>query len=94
MGYGTYIWLVDKKFSKIDQSAVVGLFSYFNDTAEIDIELSQWGNARKNNTQFVVQPHDTPGNQHRYNSTDKDKDVIHAYKWECGSIKFKSFYGD
>lgn len=37
LGYGSFSFTVDEGFDKIDPRAVVGLFTYLNDTNEIDI---------------------------------------------------------
>jgi hypothetical protein len=42
---------------------VVGLFTYLDDTHEIDIELSRWRVASDPAGQFVVQPGERPGNK-------------------------------
>ena len=49
-----------------DPFVVVGLFTYLDDTHEIDIELSRWRVASDPAGQYVVQPGERPGNKHRF----------------------------
>lgn len=55
-GYGVYAFTVQKGYENIDPNAVIALFTYLDDTHEIDIEISKWGNRNSDNTQYVVQP--------------------------------------
>jgi hypothetical protein len=64
MGFGTYQWVVEGDVYNMDQTTVLGLFTYgpahhFGGNAEneIDIEFSQWNNTcRGCNADFTVYP--------------------------------------
>lgn len=60
LGYGEYRFAVRKE--RLDDNAVFGMFLWDATAArlhfrEVDIELSRWGNLRKQNAQFAVQPY-------------------------------------
>lgn len=60
LGYGAYSWIVRGAVDALgggDPHVVLGLFLYRDDSHEIDLELSRWGNASvgANNGDFVVQ---------------------------------------
>lgn len=42
----------------LDRNTVAGFFYYLNDTNELDVEYSQWGDPAANNTQYSVQDGD------------------------------------
>lgn len=56
MGYGTYKFTIERDYVNIPENIVVGLFTWDNNTfyeeanSEIDMELSKWGDADKQNT--------------------------------------------
>lgn len=57
LGFGTYSWLVEAPLESFDKGIVLGLFTYENDSREIDIELSSWDNLYPGvNADFAVQP--------------------------------------
>lgn len=59
-GFGEYAFEVDGAATDVDQSAVLGLFTWSDDNAfahrEIDIEISRWMDPAGLNGQCVVQP--------------------------------------
>jgi hypothetical protein len=78
----------------LDKNVVAGLFLYKNDTKEIDIEFSKWGNASSGfNAQYVVQPADNPGNLERFSMELSGNYTTHYINWSSSSIQFKSIYG-
>jgi len=58
LGYGTYAWtLAPPAPVGLDENIVIGLFTYENDTREVDVEFSAWGGAFPGvNADFAVQP--------------------------------------
>ena len=58
LGYGTYAWtLAPPAPVSLDENIVIGLFTYENDSREVDVEFSQWGGAFPGvNADFAVQP--------------------------------------
>jgi hypothetical protein len=55
-GYGTYVFYTMSRVDTLDKNAVLGLFTYKDDSHEVDIEFSKWGIADLNNGWFTVQP--------------------------------------
>ena len=51
------------RVDKFDKNVVAGLFTYENDTAEIDIEFSKWNKEENEDSQFVIQPGSIPENK-------------------------------
>ncbi|MGA7303715.1 MAG: glycosyl hydrolase family 18 protein, partial [Rhodothermales bacterium] len=99
LGYGAYTFTLASRIDQIDPNAVLGLFTW--DTGapeynyrEIDIEFSKWGNASDpTNSQYVVQPWDTPGNLVRF-TTALDADFsTHTFDWQQNSVQFSSNQG-
>lgn len=56
LGLGKYTWVAEVP-AALDPNVTVGLFTYLDDTHELDIELAKWGDAADpNNAQYAVQP--------------------------------------
>ena len=96
LGYGKYIFQLEANPMKLDKDLVVGFFTYdHGDTMhhhrEIDIEFSQWGDEKNENSQYVLQPHEIPENVHRY-QTDLSKKTQHEIGWKKNKITFSSSY--
>lgn len=59
LGYGKYIFTIHKPWL-MNKNIVLGLFLYYDDKNEIDIEFSRWGKWWKPNLWFTNQhPHKT-----------------------------------
>lgn len=63
LGYGKYVFFIDRLPQPLDKDVVIGLFMYdHTDTSnfhkEIDIEFSKWGKDVDLNTQYVIQPYE------------------------------------
>lgn len=63
MGYGVYTWVVDANLEQIDQNAVLGLFTWDNNTfqsqanSEVDVEVARWGDPNEQDILlYSVQP--------------------------------------
>jgi len=70
LGYGTYSFIIDD-ISKLDPSAAFGIFTWDYATnhetyREFDITLSQWGDPKDKNAEFVLQPTIAPTNSARF----------------------------
>src|SRR5690606_14139601 len=52
VGYGKYIFYINSSLSSLDDNVVAGLFTYLDDTQEIDIEFSKWSLNDNDNSQF------------------------------------------
>jgi hypothetical protein len=93
LGYGEYVFELAKNAEAYDPFVVVGLFTYLDDTHEIDIELSRWRVASDPAGQFVVQPGERPGNKRRFRLGLTGDYSTHAFTWREGSVHFQSFHG-
>jgi hypothetical protein len=96
LGYGKYIFQLEANPAKLDKDLVVGFFTYdhgdtLNNHREIDIEFSNWGMEKNDNSQYVLQPHEIPENVHRFN-TDLSKKTQHIIGWKKNKICFSSSY--
>jgi hypothetical protein len=95
LGYGKYVFTTSSPVDKLNQNAVLGLFTW-DDTApqynyrEIDIEFSRWGEDNGQNSQYVVQPWDHAGNRYRFDSLLEGEYSTHSFEWSPTSIEFSS----
>jgi len=79
---------------QFDRNIVFSPFLYYNDSNEIDIEFSAWGDQSPIfNSQFVVQPGHISGNRHQYSTILSGDFSTHYFNWQSSSIAFKSFHG-
>jgi len=98
-GYGQYRFTVASPIDSLDPSAVVGLFTWSDDTAyndrEIDIELSHWNyQFGSNNVEdYAVAPYD-PGQVLRFAVPDSVTNSTHSFIWQPTNIAFQSLNGD
>jgi len=93
-GYGTYSFKLKSGFENIDINVVLGLFTYLDDTHEIDIEFSKWGYVNNLNGQYVVQPYYIEGNVHRFDMDSQNNTSIHSFTWCENYISFSSEIGN
>jgi hypothetical protein len=92
-GYGIYTFFTKSRVDTIDMNSVLGLFTYLDDTNEIDIEFSRWGWVDGKNTWYVTQPGQTGGNAYGYDMVLLDNYSTHSFNWQSDYIKFRSLYG-
>jgi hypothetical protein len=59
--------------------------------SEIDIELSRWGDPKRKDAQYVIQPYYVPENVFRFESPAGA--VTHSFHWEPGRATFQSGTG-
>jgi hypothetical protein len=93
-GYGQYLFQVDPFVEMMDKNIILGLFTYYNDTQEIDIELAKWGDLNAENSQYVVQPYYNEGNMKRFNTEFQNRTTTHSFIWTNNSIQFSSGFGN
>ena len=95
LGYGTYAFSV-ADVSRLDPAAVLSMFTWDavgtdQDRREIDFVVSQWGNPKGSNAQYIVQPFYRPANTFRY--------VVpaglfsYSFHWTPGRITFTTIQG-
>jgi hypothetical protein len=82
----------------VNQSAVLGLFTWSDDPAythrEIDVEVSRWNNpGDPNNSQFVVQPWDSVNHLVRYMVPAGLTNTTHLFTWETNRVWFQAQRG-
>ncbi len=95
LGYGTYRFVVQDT-AHLPPSAVVSLLTYDDAGAEpfaneMDVELSRWGDPKRNDAQYVIQPYYVPENVFRFESPAGM--VTHSFHWEPGRVTFQSEIG-
>lgn len=94
LGYGKYIFFIDRLPQPLDKDVVIGLFMYdHTDTSnfhkEIDIEFSKWGKDVDLNTQYVIQPYEEKA--FRFDS-DLNRPTRHEFSVRKRKITFNSRY--
>lgn len=98
LGYGLYKFTVKSRLDSLDRNVVFSPFVYdeYGDTnyyREIDMEASRWGVVTDPNFQYVMQPWNSTGNRHRFNTTN-DTVTIHQFLWKQDSVLFSSRKSD
>jgi hypothetical protein len=91
LGYGTYTFeVVGPNVALLDPYYVLGLFSYHNDTQEIDLEFSRRGKTSltAKNANFANQPSSIPENLMLYAMPAAVTAYRVSYTWTAGSIVF------
>jgi hypothetical protein len=88
LGYGTYSFTVEDT-SQLAASVVFGMFIWDYSTdqqanREFDIEISRWGNADRQNAQFVLQPNYAVMNLARFAAPAGT--LRHTIVWEPGRV--------
>jgi len=88
--YGVFEFKINGDSLGIDRNAVFGLFLYYDNKHEIDVEISRWGARKSPNVQFVVQPYYRHP-PHRFDMPLTGDDVIFIIKWEPHRISFRAY---
>ncbi|MBN2861611.1 MAG: glycoside hydrolase family 16 protein [Bacteroidales bacterium] len=91
--HNRYIFFVSSRVDKLDKNVVGGLFTYLDDSNEIDIEFSRWGVKDNMNSQFTIQPAYREGNNYRYQMDLKGRHSTHIIDWKKDRIDFASYHG-
>ncbi|HOU03023.1 MAG TPA: glycoside hydrolase family 16 protein [Bacteroidales bacterium] len=91
--YNKYVFTLGSRVDKLDRNVVGGLFTYLDDSNEIDIEFSKWGIKNNPDGQFIVQPAHKEGNSYRFKLKPGGKYSTHIIDWEKDKIDFKSYRG-
>ncbi len=98
LGYGTYRFTLSSPVDQLDKNAVLGLFVYDLNAAdihhrEIDVEFSRWGYENGLNTQYVIQPWDKAENREQFNTQLTDVMSTHEFIWSENEVSFSSYNG-
>jgi hypothetical protein len=94
LGYGTYTFVLEGGFERLDRNIVLGLFTWDSSAPEvsnreIDIEFSRWGQEENQNSQFVVQPFYEPGRLFRF-AFPATQESTHSFTWTRDAVVFES----
>jgi hypothetical protein len=92
-GYGDYLFQVESDVEAYDPNVVVGLFTYLDDSHEIDIEFARWSVPDAPPAQYTVQPGSRPGNSDAFRPGLKGKPSTHRFLWRERSVLFQSYRG-
>ena len=91
LGYGEYTFQLVSRVDSLVEPVVFAGFVYESVDREIDIEFSR-GLAAPDNSQYVVQPFQTPGNLCRF-TMPATATSTHRFTWHADSIFFASWEG-
>jgi hypothetical protein len=93
LGHGEYVFQVATNVEQFDPIVVAGLFTYLDDSHEIDVEFSRWGKLKEPAAQYVVQPGSRPENVRRFDLGLTGEYSTHRFLWTQGSVAFGSEHG-
>ena len=94
-GYAKYTFQLANNAEKYDQNIVVGLFTYENDSREIDIEFSRWGDPNSMAGWYTIQPPPyTSANEKSFALNMTDNYSTHIIDWSKDSINLQSYHGN
>lgn len=93
-GYGDHRFLIEGAVDQLDKNVVLGLFTYMDDTHEIDIEYSKWGDPNHQKPgSFTVQPYSISGNSRSFEVKLKTLQTTQLFNWQPNFIHFSSYQG-
>lgn len=93
-GYGKYLFYVSTNVEELDPNVVTGLFTYENDSKEIDIEFTRFGNPLNDVGLYTVQPTPyTANNKHTFPLNLHGTHTTHSINWTPKGIYFESYHG-
>jgi hypothetical protein len=92
-GFGEYTFQLKTDVEKLDQNIVLGLFTYENDTREIDIEFSRWSDPTNPMGKYVVQPA-SASSHNNFSLNLPDANSTHKFRWNPAEIFFQSYIGN
>ncbi|MCF8260940.1 MAG: T9SS type A sorting domain-containing protein [Melioribacteraceae bacterium] len=92
-GYGEYRFYVSSDLENYNQNIVVGLFLYENDSREIDIEFSKWGNNSNKSGWYTIQPPPYSNSQKNFELNLTGLNSTHSFNWSANNIIFQSYQG-
>jgi endo-1,3-1,4-beta-glycanase ExoK len=97
--YGSYTWTTSSDYFNLDKNAVLGMFTYYNDTEEIDIEVAKWQEVNGDNLWFTNQPSQINGvpvnaNLKSFKPSHTGRPVKYRIDYTAGSIHYIVSYAD
>jgi hypothetical protein len=96
LGYGAYTFDVIADPAELDSDDVLGMFTYDDDESdhrEIDIEWSKWGKCDSPNAAYTIQPAETEGHSHRFQTDLTGNYSRHRFTWLRDRVDFESRHG-
>ena len=92
-GYGTYAFHLASPVDTLDQSVILGLFTWTDQSdfahREIDFEAGRWVDPSDYaNAQFVVQPYYLPSHLVRYRIPNPPTNSVPSFNWQTNDIVF------
>jgi endo-1,3-1,4-beta-glycanase ExoK len=89
--YGTITWTVASPVHTFDKNSIFGLYTYQDDTHELDIESTRWGHKSGDDSDYSVQPSQNKGNERTYKVTDANNaNINYKLEWKPDYVKFSS----
>ena len=96
-GYGRYEFLLGSNPVFLDDNIVFGLFTWDDQLRpchnEIDIEFSNWGGSRTQNSQYVIHNSRNEMEKKRFNMPGRPNRTLHIITWTPGKLVFRSYRG-
>lgn len=91
LDYGEYSFSVSSDVELYDPNTIIGLFVYENDSKEIDIEFSRWGDVNGNPVNYAVQPASPGITSISFSLGINGEPSLHKFIWTAQNIKFQSY---
>lgn len=85
--HGSHVFRVIANLERLSAQVMFGLFLYFDDDHELDIEF------RGGALSYTVQPYDTPGHCHAIDLRLSGDHTTHVINWQPAYVDFGSFHG-
>lgn len=88
--YGTFTCKFASPVFTYDKNSICGMFTYLDDSQELDIELTKWGQSSGNNIWYSVQPYYKKGNNKGFTNLSgvKGENTIHIIDWQPNYVRF------
>lgn len=90
--YGDFRFHVETPLHDLDPTVILGMFLYYDDLHELDIEAARWQNtgANANNASYANQPADLPNHVHAFR-LDWAGATVHSMNWQADQVLFQTF---
>ena len=88
--YGTFTCKIASPVCTFDKNSICSMFTYLDDSQELDIELTKWCASSGNNIWYSVQPYSVKGNNKGFTSPSrmKGKDTTYIIDWQPNYVRF------
>jgi hypothetical protein len=90
--YGTFTCEIASSVFTYPRNSICGMFTYLDDSQELDIEMTRWGETSGNNIWYSVQPYSIKGNNKGFTSPSgvTGENTIHVIDWKPNYVRFTS----